>query len=305
MKTIFLERRSGEPFLYDAGQFLTLLFTFRGHELRRSYSFSTAPGVDPVPAITVKRVPNGEISRHLLDHLKVGDTLTTLPPAGRFKISDRESDGSISLRGGVVFIAAGSGVVPVFSLLKQVLREHPGGRPHLLTQQHDEESSPFRATLIRMGLNWTEMLTVRDGRLTKDKLGDWVLAAGLPPETRFYLCGPPDFMRMVHITLRTLGFREEAIRREHFTAGHIPPAPPVWNQYRHPNEQSHRSRHHRPSCRIQMIPQIMRYLTKRSTMSSSREEADRSPHMQSKEAAATIGHTQSATARHDPSLPPL
>src|SRR5579863_9898072 len=87
MKTIFLERRNGEPFLYDAGQFLTLLFSFRGHELRRSYSFSTTPGVDAVPAITVKRVPNGEISRHLLDHLRVGDILTTLPPAGRFTFS--------------------------------------------------------------------------------------------------------------------------------------------------------------------------------------------------------------------------
>jgi ring-1,2-phenylacetyl-CoA epoxidase subunit PaaE len=228
MKTIFLERRSGEPFLYDAGQFLTLLFSFRGHELRRSYSFSTTPGVDAVPAITVKRVPNGEISRHLLDHLRVGDVLTTLPPAGRFTFSNREGDGS-TFPGGVAFIGAGSGVVPVFSLLKQLLGERPGARPHLLTQQHDEEASPFRATLARMDLNWTEMLTVREGRLTKDKLVDWVLAGGFPPETRFYLCAPFDFMRMIHITLRTLGFRDEAIRREHFTTGHIPPAPPVFD----------------------------------------------------------------------------
>ena len=110
IKTIFLERRSGEPILYVAGQFLTLLFTFRGRALRRSYSFSTTPGVDPVPAITIKRVPNGEISRHLLDHLRVGDTLTTLPPAGRFTL---DPDGEV-----FVFVAAGSGLVPVFSLLK-------------------------------------------------------------------------------------------------------------------------------------------------------------------------------------------
>ena len=83
MKTLVLERRNGEPVPYQAGQFLTLLFSFRGHDLRRSYSFSTAPGVDPVPAITVKRVANGEVSRHLLDHLRVGDALNTLPPAGR------------------------------------------------------------------------------------------------------------------------------------------------------------------------------------------------------------------------------
>ena len=221
MKTIFLERRSGEPIHYQAGQFLTLLFTFRGHDLRRSYSFSTTPGIDAVPAITVKRVPNGEISRHLLDHLRVGDILTTLPPAGRFAL---DPDGQEH-----TFIAAGSGIVPVFSLLKKLLRECPGARPYLLTQQHDEVSSPFRTLVAKLGLNWTEMLTVRDGRLTKDKLVDWVLAAGFPPETRFYLCAPFDFMRMIHITLRTLGFPDETIRREHFTAGHIPPAPPVFD----------------------------------------------------------------------------
>ncbi|HXB35367.1 MAG TPA: 2Fe-2S iron-sulfur cluster-binding protein, partial [Puia sp.] len=33
----------------------------------------------------------------------------------------------------------------------------------------------------------------------------------------------------IHITLRTLGFPDETIRREHFTAGHIPPAPPVFD----------------------------------------------------------------------------
>jgi ring-1,2-phenylacetyl-CoA epoxidase subunit PaaE len=221
MKTIFLERRSGEPIQYEAGQFLTLLFTFRGHDLRRSYSFSTTPGIDAVPGITVKRVPNGEISRHLLDQLRVGDILTTLPPAGRFALDPDAQEHA--------FIAAGSGVVPVFSLLKELRRQRPDARPHLLTQQLDKESSPFRTTLAQMGLNRTEMLTVRDGRLTKDKLVDWVLGTQPVRATRFYLCAPFDFMRMVHITLRTLGIPDEAIRREHFTVGHIPPAPPVFD----------------------------------------------------------------------------
>ena len=35
MTTIYLERGDGEAFDYEAGQFLTLLFTFRGRELRR------------------------------------------------------------------------------------------------------------------------------------------------------------------------------------------------------------------------------------------------------------------------------
>ncbi|HEV3414069.1 MAG TPA: iron-sulfur cluster-binding domain-containing protein [Puia sp.] len=226
-KTISLERRSREPAPYQAGQFLTLLFTSHGHEIRRSYSFSTAPGIDAFPAITVKRVPNGEISRHLLDHLRVGDALTTLPPAGRFTLTDIAENKNGKVITDLVFIAAGSGVVPVFSLLKQALILPV--RPLLLTQQHDVGSTPFRAAMQAMPLNWTEMLTVRDGRLTKDKLAAWVTAAADGGDIRFYLCGPPDFMRMVQITLRTLGFPDNEIRREHFTTGHIPPAPPVFD----------------------------------------------------------------------------
>jgi ring-1,2-phenylacetyl-CoA epoxidase subunit PaaE len=224
MKTFFLERRSGEPILYEAGQFLTLLFTFRGHELRRSYSFSTTPGVDPVPAITVKRVANGEISRHLLDRLRVGETLTSLPPAGRFTLDPDVREN--------VFIAAGSGLVPVYSLLRQALKL-PGSRIMLLTQQHERASTPFWAEISWMSgmwaIEWTELESVRNGRLTKDRLIQWI--GNLEPgvKARFYLCGPPDFMRMVHITLRTMGFRDEAIRREHFTVEHIPPAPPVFD----------------------------------------------------------------------------
>src|ERR1700744_4081964 len=147
MKTIFLERRSGEPIHYEAGQFLTLLFTFHGREVRRSYSFSTAPGVDPVPGITVKRVPNGEISRHLLDHLRVGDTLTALPAAGRFTLPDVEDAGEGAE---LVFIAAGSGLVPVYSLLKQAIAARSKSRIVLLTQQHERASTPFWMVLSLM-----------------------------------------------------------------------------------------------------------------------------------------------------------
>ena len=36
-------------------------------------------------------------------------------------------------------------------------------------------------------------------------------------------------MRWVQIVLRTMGVADERIRREHFTVGHIPPAPPVFD----------------------------------------------------------------------------
>jgi len=152
IKTIFLQPADGGSPEYQAGQFLTLLFEFHGLELRRSYSFSTTPGVDPISAITVKRIPNGEISRYLLDHLQPGDTLLSLPPAGRFTLEPMPAPGPIgfatppaqpALPGTkppqLFFLAAGSGLVPIFSLIKQALRTKSDIT--LITQQHEPAST--------------------------------------------------------------------------------------------------------------------------------------------------------------------
>lgn len=233
-KTIFLVREDGGPFGYSAGQFLTLLFhrhgAGEGPELRRSYSFCTTPGIDPVPAITVKRIPNGEISRYLLDYLKVGDTLKSLPPSGRFFL-----EGSAGMH---FFLAAGSGMVPIFSLLKQALAGET--RVVLISQFHDRDSAPFYDALqtltAKHGLGrlaWIDLLTVRNGRLNNWSLEEWLFGL-LPrealPDTRFYICGPPAFIRMAQFTLRTLGISETHIKKEHFTVEHIPAAPPAFNK---------------------------------------------------------------------------
>jgi len=226
-KTIFLGREDGGPFSYTAGQFLTLLFTPKGHDIRRSYSLCTTPGIDPTPAITVKRVPNGEISRFLLDHLRVGDTLTSLPPSGRFFLGETAAVH--------FFLGAGSGIVPIFSLLKQALAED--ARVVLISQFHDRESAPFYDSIqtlaARDGFQWIDLLTIRDDRLNNWSLGEWLFGL-LPrealPGTQFYICGPPAFIRMAQFTLRTLGIPERHIRKEHFTVEHIPAPPPVFDK---------------------------------------------------------------------------
>jgi ring-1,2-phenylacetyl-CoA epoxidase subunit PaaE len=231
-KTILLERPGGAPFPYQAGQFLTLLFTFRGNELRRSYSFSTAPGIDPIPAITVKRIPNGEISRYLLDHLRPGDTLTTLPPAGRFTLEQAQPDAPSPK---LFFLAAGSGLVPIFSLIKKAVTLQPPAQITLITQQHEPASTPFRQQLTALqatyGLEkfeWIDLLSIQNGRINNWWLERWLeTTQALTDETRFYLCGPPAFMRMAQFTLKTLGIPDEHIKQEHFTIERRPPPPPL------------------------------------------------------------------------------
>ncbi len=227
-KTIFFERADGQVFSYQAGQFLTFLFSFQGRELRRSYSLSTTPGIDPLPAVTIKRVTNGEASRFLLDHLRVGDEWVTLPPAGRFRLED--AGRSIHC-----FIAAGSGMVPVFSLLKAALTYQPHSRVVLISQHHDEEHILFFDMLRQMEYLypkerfwWVNLLSIRDGRLNNKWLEEW-LDLALPEandrNAAFYLCGPPAFMRMAQFTLRWKGFTNEQIKKENFTVEYVPPPP--------------------------------------------------------------------------------
>ena len=227
-KTIFLERMDGQDLVYKAGQFLTILFSFHHRQLRRSYSLSTAPGIDPVPAITVKRVQNGEISRYMLDHLRVGDELTCLPPAGRFTL-----DSHSAVSPPLLFIAAGSGIVPIFSLLKAALNSSSEVPLILISQQHDEAASPFRAQLGRMQetyssrFQWIDLLSIRDGRLNNWRLEELLIAVlpELPVLPNVYLCGPSSFMRMAQFTLRLMGFPGESIKKENFTVEFVPSAP--------------------------------------------------------------------------------
>src|SRR6266542_1634800 len=71
---------------YEAGQFLTFEFLINGNTIRRSYSLSSSPYTGEELAITVKREPNGTISRWWLNEAKVGDVIYALAPAGVFTL---------------------------------------------------------------------------------------------------------------------------------------------------------------------------------------------------------------------------
>ena len=81
-KSYFLEPTDGKPVQHRAGQFLTLLLLHNGHEVRRSYSLSSA--TNESLRLTIKRIENGEISRYLLDTSTGRGCLDELTPGRAF-----------------------------------------------------------------------------------------------------------------------------------------------------------------------------------------------------------------------------
>jgi ring-1,2-phenylacetyl-CoA epoxidase subunit PaaE len=233
-KTYVLEEANGKPVTWDAGQSLTFLFSHLGHEIRRSYSICTTQGIDKHIAITVKKKENGEISRHILRTWQPGTLVNSLPPAGRFII-----DTDPAQKRQLWFIAAGSGIVPMFALIKKVLFQEPESHITLLYQNHDERNIIYQQPLQQLAMQYPQRFTridllsnPIDADTKPARLNNWLLERiiyeNIPSTLRlrsgqaalrttlFYTCGPEPFMRMVQFTLRVLGFTEDQLRKEHF-----------------------------------------------------------------------------------------
>src|SRR5689334_8618202 len=207
-----LEEVNSQPVTWDAGQSITLLFYHHGHEIRRSYSICTAPGIDKHVAITVKKKTNGEISRYILSNWQRGSIVASLPPAGRFIIDTEPAQ-----KRHIWFIAAGSGITPVLALIKKVLCNEPESHITLIYQNHDERSIIFNKVLQELATQYAHrfnridlLSSPLDHEIKPARLNNWLLELLVTTNNKsqitnlFYTCGPEPFMRMVQFTLRVM-----------------------------------------------------------------------------------------------------
>ncbi|MCF0051394.1 ferredoxin--NADP reductase [Dyadobacter sp. LJ53] len=215
-----------EVVAYRPGQFLTLLLPVDDKKIRRSYSMSSSPYTDVSLAITIKRVPGGYASNLLLDSVKVGDTLEVMEPMGSF--FPKQSDDQTRQ---VVFIGAGSGITPLFSILKSILMVEPESEVFLIYGSRNEASIIFKNKLDALQAKYGERLKVvhtlsqpseiwegEKGRLNKSHL--LKMLEKLPTlnksEAEVFLCGPDDMMEEAHRALAILAVPENKIRKESF-----------------------------------------------------------------------------------------
>lgn len=212
----------GAPgFSYRAGQHLTLLVDAGGSTHRRCYSFSTSPLSGTLPAITVKRMADGVVSRHLHEHVRAGDTLVSLDPTGEFTLT---TDAKAHRH--LVLVAGGVGITPLVSLAETVLREEPGSRVTLLCGNRSEDEIVFRRRLDALeqqfaprlkvlhaldaaGDGWTGLRGPLDGPHVLQALGDAVADA-------FFVCGPEPMMQSVCASLEAAGVPRDRVHTERF-----------------------------------------------------------------------------------------
>ncbi|HMP91368.1 MAG TPA: FAD-binding oxidoreductase, partial [Phnomibacter sp.] len=209
---------------YKAGQFLPFVTWLNGQEVRRSYSLCSAPVLNEPWSIVLKPVPNGLMSRWWVQHARPGMVLQSMPPAGMFTLPDITD---IPLLQFFLF-AAGSGIAPILSMLKQLLYAHPAHHAVLVYSNSSPHHTIFANELRALQLQFVQRLQIiwmysNHPNLMQARLSTYTLQAIMQqyrtlPYTQVYAyaCGPWAYMQMVQVTLLTLGLPAAHYRREVF-----------------------------------------------------------------------------------------
>jgi ring-1,2-phenylacetyl-CoA epoxidase subunit PaaE len=225
--SVYLQQPAQSNIAYKPGQFLTLLIPMGSETVRRSYSMSSCPHTDKELCVTVKRVANGKVSNYLNDNLKVGHELEVMEPMGSFALDLRP------VQRHVILIGAGSGITPLMSIAKAVLRMESSSIVSLLYGNRNQDSIIFKTALEEMQQQYSGRFRVMHvlsqptpgwngltGRLNRS------LAIKLINElpkldvyrTDYYLCGPVGMTEEMEQALNILYVPKEKIHKESFAA---------------------------------------------------------------------------------------
>jgi 3-ketosteroid 9alpha-monooxygenase subunit B len=180
-------------FTARAGQYVTVGLDTEQGWLARCYSLSSCHEIGEPSCFTVKRVPGGAMSNLLLDGVRPGDKIRVSPPAGRFVLDYRD------LNRPLVCFAAGSGITPIFSLVKAALAT-TARSVGLFYANRDSDSTIFYAALAALVAKYPSRFTIHqhyDRDLGFVSAADVTRFLAEHAGARLYLCGPESFMNLV------------------------------------------------------------------------------------------------------------
>lgn len=213
---------------YKPGQFLTIHVPIEKEVHKRAYSFSSNPYTDRDLKITIKRVEKGLVSNYVHNHLKVGDKLEVDDPAGSFYIEPTKKGTKQ-----YILFAGGSGVTPMFSIVKSVLTEEKDSKVLLVYANQNIESIIFhdeiKALENEFGAQFSVEHIISSNKETANNYHSG-LATNAILETIFskhkldfgdhtyMICGPFGYMEKIKELLKLKGVSREKIKIEVFKA---------------------------------------------------------------------------------------
>lgn len=213
-----------DTFAFSPGQYLTLRADVAGEDLRRSYSICSALD-DGALRVGIRLLPGGAFSGWAAAHLREGQTLQVMAPQGRFTLKPDPTQ-----QRHLLFIAAGSGITPVLSLIKTLLRREPAtrctlvyGNRRVATMMFKEELEDLkdryldRFTLLPVFSREAQDAPLFNGRLDEERIGRFLktLVPGDSVDEAF-VCGPAGMLDGAVAALAAAGVPSAKVHVERF-----------------------------------------------------------------------------------------
>ena len=202
---------------HQPGQYIGIGVLVDGRWRWRSYSLTSPPRAtgSRTLSITVKAMPEGFLSSHLVSGVRPGTVVRLAGPQGNFVLPDPPPRS-------VLFLTAGSGITPVMSMLRTMARRNQLDVPDVVHLHSAPTAADvmFADELVALsgshpGYRLTVRATRTDGRLDLSRLNDVV------PDWRdrqTWACGPEAMLAEAETTWAAAGITDR-LHLERFAAG--------------------------------------------------------------------------------------
>lgn len=224
---ITFETEDGAPLAAEAGQFMTVHWSHEGRTEKRAYSLACAVSGGGGGRLVVKAVEGGLVSNALVASAGKLAALDVTGPSGAFTLDASAHDH--------VFIAGGSGITPVASMLLTHVPARSEDRFTLVYGSRTPDEAILRDELIALAAAYPDRLRVvwafdREAeRFTSQKahagrLDAVAIAKLVKPGAKdraasvFYVCGPAPMMSAAEEVLAKAGVPSSRVRSERFSS---------------------------------------------------------------------------------------
>ncbi|WP_395666290.1 PDR/VanB family oxidoreductase [Methylocella sp.] len=206
VKLFRLAARSGAPLPpFSAGAHVVVTIDAGGRRIRNPYSLVARAPDGSSYSIGVLRSPQSRGgSKHLHDHVSVGDELVITMPINLFALvrTGRKH----------LLVAGGVGATPIYAMAEEAKRE--GRNYEIHYAMRDEASAAF---VDEMRRSHGDRLHVYRGALG-ERLAFDALLTGQPLGTHLYVCGPERLIDAALEAGRAAGWPKESLHAERFLA---------------------------------------------------------------------------------------
>jgi len=221
VKLFTLELPSGGNF--KAGQHYDVRLTAPdGYQAQRSYSLASSPGDTNLIEIAIELIDDGEVSSYFHDSVEPGEMIEVRGPiGGHFTWEPSHTKSSI-------FIAGGSGIAPIISMLRHRFTVKNNSPALLLFSVRTEDDILYREALEKLSDNDPSLHVVTT--VTRGTSKDWIgntrridqgmidsalVDTGVKPESA-YVCGGSGFVESIANILLDTGLDFKQIHIERF-----------------------------------------------------------------------------------------